>query len=370
MGDSIDLNMVPDDDLGGVDDLLNAAVGFEADQENVAPDIQNAEVFDEGEHSDDSVGNVALVLPDLNDNLQHVEVFIPPIQIMPDEIQEHELMNNSPVPSEPSDEPMQDQHPEQQHDMQLGFVELFQPVVDPVFASLPKLGSHLGPETIRHWAKHFFPGTGSPTFSVPQEWSPFFAAMLLNPGNFTWAKQFMESAAWEFLSQTNGPALPFALPQSCPSVKRRILFQILPLRPQMLPMLRLQATAVPSSKSLQVQVPGLRSSFAQAGKLKVSEEDPDLRSARRKEKTRGFKNPSCADKGCISCKPEPPVLSSTVIRNLGESFYKVDPTKLTDKVLLKKKKPSAPGSKKALPKKKADDKDVNDDAHSKKKPKK
>jgi hypothetical protein len=38
--------------------------------------------------------------------------------------------------------------------------------------------------------------------------------------------------------------------------------------------------------------------LAQAGKLKISEDDPDLkRSARRKEKSRGFKNSSCADKG-------------------------------------------------------------------------
>lgn len=37
------------------------------------------------------MGNMAPVLPNLNNDLQHVEVFIPPIQIMSDEIQEHEL---------------------------------------------------------------------------------------------------------------------------------------------------------------------------------------------------------------------------------------------------------------------------------------
>jgi hypothetical protein len=45
--------------------------------------------------------------------------------------------------------------------------------------------------------------------------------------------------------------------------------------------------------------------LAQAGKLMLSEDDPDLRSAKRMENTKGYKNLSCADKGCIACKSEP-----------------------------------------------------------------
>jgi hypothetical protein len=106
--------------------------------------------------------------------------------------------------------------------MQLGFVELFEPAVDPIFATHPKLGLHTSSEFVRQWAKHFSPSAGSASISVPQDWSPFFSAMLHNPGNFIWAKHFMESAAWDIFSifsASAGPSRPFVLPQSCPTSK-------------------------------------------------------------------------------------------------------------------------------------------------------
>ena len=69
----------------------------------------------------------------MNENLSpnHVEVFIPLEQINPDEIQLDELMGAS-------DEDNQMDIPQEDH-LQPGFVQIFEPVIDPVFSTL-----HLG----------------------------------------------------------------------------------------------------------------------------------------------------------------------------------------------------------------------------------
>ena len=63
---------------------------------------------------------------------------------------------------------------------------------------------------------------------------------------------------------------------------------------------------------------------------------------------KGFKDPQCSSKGCLGCTVVPPNLSSSVIKNLGASFYQVDGNKLTDAAHAKKKKVTilAPGKKK------------------------
>jgi hypothetical protein len=40
--------------------------------------------------------------------------------------------------------------------------------------------------------------------------------MLLNPGNFVWAKSFMESGAWDIFSKPMTSSSPFTLPSHCP----------------------------------------------------------------------------------------------------------------------------------------------------------
>ena len=98
--------------------------------------------------------------------------------------------------------------------------------------------------------------------------------------------------------------------------------------------------------------------LAQSGKLKLTADDPGLRrSARRKNINKGYKDPSCSEKDCVACSVKPPTISANVIKNLGATFCKIDPNKLSDEALLKKKKASAPGGKKL---KKPQDK--NDDA--------
>lgn len=59
----------------------------------------------------------------------------------------------------------------------------------------------------------------------------------------------------------------------------------------------------------------------------------------------------CKDKNGIGCSVEPPSLSHSVVRNLGEALCKIDPTNLTFVALRKKKLVASPGGKKPLKKK-------------------
>ena len=47
----------------------------------------------------------------------------------------------------------------------------------------------------------------------------------------------------------------------------------------------------------------------------------------------GFKHKTCTEKNCLACGGIPPTLSKKVIRNLGETFCKIDPAELSDSKL-------------------------------------
>lgn len=75
------------------------------------------------------------------------------------------------------------------------------------------------------------------------------------------------------------------------------------------------------------------------------------RSKRVHNNTKGFKSPSCKDRGCLGCSSDPPTLSACIVRDLGASVYKLDPASLTEESLNakppKKKLVSKPKAKKA-----------------------
>jgi hypothetical protein len=146
--------------------------------------------------------------------------FILDVQIMPDEIQEHDLMDleNQELEQENFG------NPDQQ--MQLGFVEISKPEADPVFFSRSKQKVADGlPATIyKSWAQHFAPGPGSPAIKVPAFWAPFFTAMLMNPGSIEWANSFLSSDVVNLLAQSAGPSsgeatLNYSLPSACPKME-------------------------------------------------------------------------------------------------------------------------------------------------------
>nr|TKW09494.1 hypothetical protein SEVIR_6G105300v2 [Setaria viridis] len=82
--------------------------------------------------------------------------------------------------------------------------------------------------------------------------------------------------------------------------------------------------------------------------------DYDLRrSERKKDQLKCFKSSGCPHSNCIGCSMKPPVLPPSMVRNLGESFCKIDGPPLTDEALLKKKKVAGPGGKKPASRKPA-----------------
>ncbi|TVU34494.1 hypothetical protein EJB05_16329, partial [Eragrostis curvula] len=62
------------------------------------------------------------------------------------------------------------------------------------------------------------------------------------------------------------------------------------------------------------------------------------RSERLKKKSKGFKTDSCTDRRCVTCTAEPPNLTPSIIRNLGETFCKIKPVALSENALTKTSK--------------------------------
>lgn len=252
----------------------------------------------------------------------------------------------------------QDNSP-QNNTLQLGFVELLEPAIDPVFNSLHP--SHSMPaDFYRLWSKHFNSPASSNTVHISPNWAAFFTASLMNPCSFEWAKKFLTSPAWDLISPPKASSFHFMLPAKCPTEFSSSclvgdgqstinfiedIFEATedlcdapdsPLNQQ-----EDDINISPSKGPWSVEL------LQKAGKLKISEADPGLRrSGRVQANNKGFKGKSCADNNCIACSSDPPVFSPSIIKNLGISFCNVDPEHLSESALLKKEKPSAPGEKK------------------------
>ncbi|KAG2539614.1 hypothetical protein PVAP13_9NG466914 [Panicum virgatum] len=311
-GVDLDLNQPLDDELGGIEDLIQAV---DAMEEEMAQVQEEQTILDD--QSDNSEGNLAdHPLLNLNNDIE-VNVFIPmdgdvPLQLIPDEIHEDELLGDPlPNPNQPQIDVIDNGN------MQLGFVETFFPVVDPAFASAQNTMQAASSELIRQWARNFAPGPGDPTIQIP---------------------------------------LPFALPHNCPTktasscMKDSINFDLFE------DLISQNDNTTEAAKSTEHKSPSpvksppdqqhlgpwSKAILAQTGKLKLIADDPGLRrSARRKNINKGYKDPSCLEKDCVACSVKPPTICAN----------------LSDEALLKKKKASAPGGKKL---KKPQDK--NDDA--------
>ncbi|TVU49083.1 hypothetical protein EJB05_00374, partial [Eragrostis curvula] len=89
------------------------------------------------------------------------------------------------------------------------------------------------------------------------------------------------------------------------------------------------------------------------------------RSERIKAMSKGFKKGSCRDINCVACTCDAPVLTDSIIKDLGTTFCKIVPEKITTEALQKKKlvrKPIGAGKVKPLAKKQSTNKkDLNED---------
>ena len=149
---------------------------------------------------------------------QDVEVnfFIPNIQIMPDEIQENDLIEDQVLDIDNDNDVHAEVDAEVHEELQLGFVQLIEPSMN------PDLVSRLSPfrnnaYAVRLQANYLAPGTSQSSASIPSIWADFFTSLLVNPSSFHWAKQLLSSSAWAIILEHGKDKIPFALPDKCPT---------------------------------------------------------------------------------------------------------------------------------------------------------
>ncbi|KAJ1277065.1 hypothetical protein BS78_05G265400 [Paspalum vaginatum] len=278
------------------------------------------------------------------------------------------------------DSPDSDQH---NHILHIGRMEFASPQsADPGWMAYQDNGPFFQPTTVE----------------IPAVWAAFFTMMLLSPSHYSWAKEFVSSSAMDFFREI-GPSIPIHLPMpfQLPTQKMGIadLEDSLTLK---------EVVDIPQSLPMSFQLPTQKMGTADLGQSLTLEEVDDIpqsnkdataphhvdpsssglsgssnqqqmhesvttpnllkdkmmitggnmrRSDRIREQSKGFKNHGCSQKNCTMCDSTPPTIPSSLIRNLGEKFCKIDPKLLTDDLLQATNKgPGSIGPKKSKKQKK------------------
>jgi hypothetical protein len=246
--------------------------------------------------------------------------------LVPDEIQIEDLLGFI----NPEDEHYQAPFNQNVH---IGFAQFQQPEIDPVLTSIVSHKCfHPNPEAVRLWVKFFSQKSSSlPTVSIPDAWLSFFTLLLLQSPTFDWAKNILQSTAWDILSaNSTGNACIFSLPHSCPLVDIPVCSNFEFSSSAILEEIESEDVADDAPKT-----PVKRKRVPKSKAHPISEADV-RRSQRVKKANKGFKSSSCKDKNCVGCSANPPTVSKHVIRELGKTFCNIDPNELTDEKLTSK----------------------------------
>ena len=204
-----DLNLPAVDDLGVIDDAI-------PDNDVPMPDAQAEPVQVINMESDESEGMP--VIPDLNEQV-HVEVFIPQIEEAPMDIPVEALVGEPPFDIDHLEDP-NNQHPIVNQEMHLGRVEVFQPPVDLSMGFVSSSSEYCSNKILFNEGpqpQYFVPGLTSTAVEVPDIWGPFFMGMLMNPANFEWAKKFLNSKAIQMFNNSLHSKIHISIPSSCPA---------------------------------------------------------------------------------------------------------------------------------------------------------
>lgn len=200
------------------------------------------------------------------------------------------------------------------------------------------------PKAFRLWVKFFSQQNPSfPSVVILDSWLSFFIFLLLQSPTYVWAKDFLQSPAWDHIVQSSpGSSCVFSLPPNCPHFDHPVC-----------PNFELSSSVVLEEldeDNIQETAPATtpKRKRPQNSRAKVFASEADLRrSLRLKKVNNGFKSSSCKDKNCLGCSTKPPTISQHVIRNLGKAFCNIDPDELTDEKL--SAKPAAAKKKKGRP---------------------
>lgn len=209
---------------------------------------------------------------------------------------------------------------------------------------------------------------------------------MLKQGSYDWAKDFLNSSAWSmFQKHFTGTTFPFTLPSTKPSV---VITELAYSSSQLISVGSTDAFSDKDSAGLQAtqqvvileDVPsdliGSQASVgeqstpppppppalckpmprAKRGKAAPISDSHLQRSDRLHKLNKGFKSSVCKDSNCLGCSTDPPVLSPSIVRDLGATFCNIDPSKLMDDSLhAKPQKSGAVGQLKSKKSKRAKD---------------
>ena len=193
------------------------------------------------------------------------------------------------------------------------------------------------------WTKFFAHGPNKiPQFLIPSDWANYFTALLMSPGHFSRAKQFMQSNAL-LGSIDNGQKIGFTLPASCPvktfpscTVKAYVADDEALESASMVIKSLATDMIVDLNEAPPVDEEGRVRNKKNKGTVLVETEV--RRSPRIKVYKKGFKDPICKDKSCLGYNAKPPSLSTKAIRSISSTLCDLDASQVTDAALSKKKK--------------------------------
>jgi hypothetical protein len=244
------------------------------------------------------------------------ENLVPVIPLPEDEVPYEDLLGDL-------NAPMLDQQ-----DLQVAYAQMFYNQPTESFYSSVKPS----PEAIRQWAKHFSQGaTSLPSVIIPDCWMNFFTLLLLQSPTFDWAKDFLQSPAWNLVSgpHSKSNSSVFCIPSKCPDAVLHTCFMPDPSS-LVIEEIGSDTDEGPSSSKSPVRAPKTPKG---KGKQPVISEAELRRSLRVKKLHKGFKTSCSKGKSCLGCEADPPTLSASVIRDLGVAFCNVDPDDLTEEKL-------------------------------------
>jgi len=200
-----------------------------------------------------------------------------------------------------------------------------------------------------------------PNVLVPTQWMNFFNLLLLKQSSFDWAKDLLQSPAWQLISGDSlNEGYCFSLPSSKPSIsiseiacsdcevhdnlqsastmltgpQDDVTLEVTPH----LEDVHFEQTAYQSPSS--AQDPSNTPTRDNKGKQLYISEEGLRRSNRIHNLNRGFKSPSKKEKKCcLGCDCQPPTLSFVVVRNLGVTFCNLKPDQIDQEILMDKPSP-------------------------------
>ena len=193
---------------------------------------------------------------------------------------------------------------------------------------------------------------------MPTKWMNFFTLLLLKQSSFDWAKDLVQSNAWQLIAGDSfNEGYYFSLPTSKPTISFSNLvcseyepsedisnnsLTILtgPLESTLLPNDNITDQNNHQSPSSIGAPPSAHTITTKGKHLHISEEGL-RRSNRIHNLNKGFKSSSQKEKKCcLGCESEPPTLSSAVVRNLGITFCNLKPDQMDQDLLMVKPSPN------------------------------